>query len=230
MKMPLYERAALSLLRGRTDRTVYWGECPPNLGHLVSSCKFLIEFEVVDAIFKAAPPVSPRIEDWVLPGDPTWLETQLTDSTRIGLLIERHSMLVAIGTANDTVRVGDQRRFEPDDGLTFRTLAAGLLLFLASSGTGTRETAKCNPYVARRAFPKQPDSVEYHSTCTRISLSEPPRPDHPSPTTVPSYWPRRLHYCRAHLRYRAGQLQTVRGHWRGDAGLGIVDKQYHVRP
>lgn len=39
-----------------------------------------------------------------------------------------------------------------------------------------------------------------------------------------------LHFCRAHLRIRIGQLEIVRAHWRGDAALGIKQSRYGVVP
>ena len=39
---------------------------------------------------------------------------------------------------------------------------------------------------------------------------------------------RALHFCRAHLRIRNGQLERVRAHWRGDASLGIKQSRYRV--
>tara|TARA_B100000678_G_scaffold13657_1_gene10724 strand:+ start:3132 stop:3944 length:813 start_codon:yes stop_codon:yes gene_type:complete len=37
---------------------------------------------------------------------------------------------------------------------------------------------------------------------------------------------RALHYCRAHLRLKGGKIEYVRGHWRGDASLGIKRSRY----
>lgn len=37
-----------------------------------------------------------------------------------------------------------------------------------------------------------------------------------------------LHFCRAHLRVRCGKLELVRGHWRGDASLGIKRSRYRL--
>lgn len=37
-----------------------------------------------------------------------------------------------------------------------------------------------------------------------------------------------LHFCRAHLRVRLGKLEVVRGHWRGDASLGIKRSRYRL--
>lgn len=37
-----------------------------------------------------------------------------------------------------------------------------------------------------------------------------------------------LHFCRAHLRIRRGNLEVVRGHWRGDAALGIKRSRYRL--
>lgn len=39
---------------------------------------------------------------------------------------------------------------------------------------------------------------------------------------------RALHFCRAHLRIRLGKLEVVRGHWRGDASLGIRQSRYKL--
>ncbi|MBB1247438.1 hypothetical protein [Rhizobium sp. G21] len=41
---------------------------------------------------------------------------------------------------------------------------------------------------------------------------------------------RALHFCRAHLRVRMGKVEFVRGHWRGDASLGIKRSRYKVTP
>lgn len=37
-----------------------------------------------------------------------------------------------------------------------------------------------------------------------------------------------LHFCRSHLRIQNGRLVRVRGHFRGDASLGIVQSRYKV--
>jgi hypothetical protein len=37
-----------------------------------------------------------------------------------------------------------------------------------------------------------------------------------------------LHFCRAHLRVKYGRVEVVRGHWRGDASLGIKRSRYKV--
>lgn len=39
---------------------------------------------------------------------------------------------------------------------------------------------------------------------------------------------RALHFCRAYLRIRLGQLEMVRAHWRGDASIGIKQSRYKV--
>ena len=38
-----------------------------------------------------------------------------------------------------------------------------------------------------------------------------------------------LHYCRTHIRIKNGKLERVRGHWRGDAALGVVRSDYKVK-
>lgn len=39
-----------------------------------------------------------------------------------------------------------------------------------------------------------------------------------------------LHFCRAHLRIRLGQVEIVSAHWRGDPALGIKQTRYSVIP
>jgi hypothetical protein len=39
-----------------------------------------------------------------------------------------------------------------------------------------------------------------------------------------------LHYCRAHARIRLGRVEFVRGHFRGDAALGVVRSTHRVVP
>jgi hypothetical protein len=39
---------------------------------------------------------------------------------------------------------------------------------------------------------------------------------------------RALHFCRAHLRIRLGQLEMVKAHWRGDASMGIKQSRYKL--
>lgn len=39
-----------------------------------------------------------------------------------------------------------------------------------------------------------------------------------------------LHFCRAHLRVRLGQVELVSAHWRGDPALGIKQQRYAVVP
>lgn len=35
-----------------------------------------------------------------------------------------------------------------------------------------------------------------------------------------------LHFCRSHLRIKRGRVEVVRGHWRGDASIGIKQSRY----
>jgi len=39
-----------------------------------------------------------------------------------------------------------------------------------------------------------------------------------------------LHFCRAHLRIRFGQLEFVQSHWRGDPAIGMKRSRYILRP
>lgn len=39
-----------------------------------------------------------------------------------------------------------------------------------------------------------------------------------------------LHFCRQFVRLRRGKIEFVRGHWRGDAAKGVVNKVYRVVP
>lgn len=41
--------------------------------------------------------------------------------------------------------------------------------------------------------------------------------------------PRAYHFCRAHTRQRAGRIERVRAHWRGDPAFGIRIGHYRVR-
>jgi hypothetical protein len=41
---------------------------------------------------------------------------------------------------------------------------------------------------------------------------------------------RALHFCRAHLRVRRGQIEYVTHHWRGDASIGIKRSRYAMVP
>lgn len=37
-----------------------------------------------------------------------------------------------------------------------------------------------------------------------------------------------LHFCRAHIRVKAGRLEMVRAHWRGNPALGIKQTRYKI--
>ena len=39
---------------------------------------------------------------------------------------------------------------------------------------------------------------------------------------------RPMHFCRAHLRLQLGRVVLVRGHWRGDASVGVKRSRYKV--
>ena len=41
---------------------------------------------------------------------------------------------------------------------------------------------------------------------------------------------RALHWCRAHLRYRLGQWEIVKDHWRGNPAIGIKRSRYRLAP
>lgn len=42
--------------------------------------------------------------------------------------------------------------------------------------------------------------------------------------------PKAYHFCRAHIRRKAGRIERVRAHWRGDPAFGIRLPSYQVRP
>lgn len=67
---------------------------------------------------------------------------------------------------------------------------------------------------------------------TEIKLEVSPEPSNESgaPSTEAHLTGERaLHFCRAHLRVRLGRLEVVRGHWRGDASLGIRRSRYRLQ-
>jgi len=65
---------------------------------------------------------------------------------------------------------------------------------------------------------------------TEIKLEvTPPEEASGSPPTEAHLTGRKaLHFCRAHLRVRNGRVEIVRGHWRGDASLGIKRSRYRL--
>jgi len=65
---------------------------------------------------------------------------------------------------------------------------------------------------------------------TEIKLEvTPPEDAGGSPSTEAHLTGRKaLHFCRAHLRVRDGRVAIVRGHWRGDAALGIKRSRYRL--
>ncbi|MCM2472158.1 hypothetical protein HGO38_01535 [Rhizobium sp. CG5] len=65
---------------------------------------------------------------------------------------------------------------------------------------------------------------------TEIKLAITPPQDLSNAASIEAHYTgtRALHFCRAHLRIRRGQIEVVRGHWRGDASLGIKRSRYKL--
>jgi hypothetical protein len=85
----------------------------------------------------------------------------------------------------------------------------------------------------QRALLARKDEVgDFHlREWTEIKLSVTPPGDAPGdgPHTGQLTGRKALHFCRSHLRIASGQLVLVRGHWRGDASLGIKRSRYVVK-
>jgi hypothetical protein len=64
----------------------------------------------------------------------------------------------------------------------------------------------------------------------RLEVSKPPEIDDGGPHEARLTGRRALHFCRAHLRIRYGQLEYVSPHWRGDPSVGIKQSRYIVTP
>ncbi len=63
----------------------------------------------------------------------------------------------------------------------------------------------------------------------KLSVSKPIEIDDGEPHEAHLTGRRALHFCRAHLRIRLGQLEFVTSHWRGDPALGIKQTRYVVQ-
>lgn len=62
----------------------------------------------------------------------------------------------------------------------------------------------------------------------KLSVSKPIEIDDDEPHSAQIGGRRALHFCRAHLRIRLGQLEFVHSHWRGDPALGTKLTRYRV--
>lgn len=62
----------------------------------------------------------------------------------------------------------------------------------------------------------------------KLSISKPTEIDDGEPHEAHLTGRRALHFCRAHLRFRCGQLEYVTSHWRGDPALGIKQSRYKL--
>lgn len=62
----------------------------------------------------------------------------------------------------------------------------------------------------------------------KLQVSKPPEIDDGEPHEAHLTGRRALHFCRAHLRIRLGQLEYVTSHWRGDPSIGIKQSRYLV--
>lgn len=60
----------------------------------------------------------------------------------------------------------------------------------------------------------------------KLSINKPPEIDDGEPHEAHLTGRRALHFCRAHLRLRCGQLEFVTSHWRGDPAIGIKRSRY----
>lgn len=64
----------------------------------------------------------------------------------------------------------------------------------------------------------------------KLEVSKPPEIDDGEPHEAHLTGKRALHFCRAHLRIRLGQLEYVSSHWRGDPSVGVRQSRYSVVP
>lgn len=62
----------------------------------------------------------------------------------------------------------------------------------------------------------------------RLNVAKPIEIDDGEPHEAHLTGRRALHFCRAHLRVRLGQIEFVTSHWRGDAAIGIKQTKYKV--
>lgn len=62
----------------------------------------------------------------------------------------------------------------------------------------------------------------------KLDISKPTEIDDGLPHEAHLTGRRALHFCRAHLRVRSGQLQFVKAHWRGDPAIGIKQSRYKI--
>ncbi len=67
----------------------------------------------------------------------------------------------------------------------------------------------------------------YEHVLIRLDLAQPTQPGGPRPNGD-SKGARKHHFCRAFLRFRLGQMELVRPHWRGDSTLGVTRPHFRV--
>jgi hypothetical protein len=125
------------------------------------------------------------------------------NGTRPGLFAENYPALLAALALINTPRIIGRRQHMPHRGLEKRLL---------------RDRANIGRFPA--------------GAWTEIKLAITPPKDMADGNSIEAHYTgsKALHFCRAHLRVRCGRIEVVRGHWRGDASLGIKRSRYKLVP
>jgi hypothetical protein len=153
-----------------------------------------------------------------LPAPKTWLEWKDKEIGRIGVL-----------STSDGNYMAFEYRFAgvPTLGAKTEVFIASLLPFINTPRVIGRTQHMPHAGLERRLLRSMGGRFAVHAWHEiRLHVTPPDisEDDHEAHLTGQ----RALHFCRAHLRIRLGQLQLVSAHWRGDAALGIKQARYKM--
>ena len=178
------------------------------------------------------------------PGDMAWLEFHL-ESERVAVWFGDEEMgdeparLMVIRARHGFEPVAEFDHYDPAAGGLVKNaqynpmLIGGLALLGVPALVERREVsqARINKHRAKAGKPPLYDHSEL--VLRDLDLARPQKSyAEQQETERDSARParhRREHFCRAHLRFRAGKLELVKPHWRGDASLGRMPAAYRVR-
>jgi hypothetical protein len=107
-----------------------------------------------------------------------------------------------------------------------------MLILINSPKIIGRQTFMPNRALEREATKEfGPGKFPLHAwTEIRLQVAKPIEIDDGEPHEAHLTGQRALHFVRAHIRIRLGQLEYVSAHWRGDPALGMKQSRYNVTP
>lgn len=172
-----------------------------------------------------------------LPAPKTWIEWLHDDGVRHGLLLieepnrgERAFTFLVANSNEGMARWSQSWDTRMHSVFVVRFIATVLAMINTPKIIGRRQHMP-HRGLEKRLLARRPNIGKFPlQAWTEILLHVSPPKDASAAEPIEAHLTgsKALHFCRAHLRIRLGQLERVRAHWRGDPSLGIKRSRYKV--